>query len=100
MSNELECKVFTGEPCRMEPRIEEVIQRFGRLAEKLTENQIEIRLNIVKLSENIHDLRRVHGRVDKLEEELKKLIPLIYKMIGVATAVAIAIPVITSVFLK
>lgn len=95
------CSIDEDQACKMEGRIDDVVERFSRLAEKLTENQIEIRLNIVKLTENMHDMKRVHGRVDKVEEDIKKIAPLVYKMVGVATFLAVLIPaILTEYFMK
>ena len=100
MSDETSCELEPTVVCRMEGRIEEVVERFSRLAEKLTENQIEMRMNIVKLSENMHDLKRVHGRVDQVEQDVKKLTPLVYKMVGVCATAALILPIAISYFIK
>ena len=95
-----DCEYESNVKCRVEGRIEEVVERFSKLAEKLTDNQIEMRMSIVKLSENMQDLKRVHTRIDKIETDVKKMTPLVYKMVGVASAFAVAVPILIGVFLK
>lgn len=94
------CSTKEGTECIMEDRVTEVVERFGRLAEKLSENQIEIRMSIVKLTENMHELHRVHERVDIMEVDLKKITPLVYKMVGVAMTVAVVIPLVITYIIE
>ena len=86
--------------CLMEEKVAAVVDRFGRLAEKLADNQIEMRMSIVKLTENMHELKRVHERVDLIEADLKKLNPLVYKLIGAACVLGVVVPIITTYIIE
>lgn len=96
----IKCPTEEGLDCPMEERITEVVERFGRLAEKLSDNQVEIRMSIVKLTENMHELQRVHERVDIMEGDLKRLTPLVYKMVGVTTTAALVIPLVVTYLIE
>lgn len=96
----IKCPTEEGVDCPMEDRITEVVDRFGKLADKLSENQVEIRMSLVKLTENMHELQRIHERVDTMEHDLKKITPLVYKMVGVTTTVAVVIPLIVTYLIE
>lgn len=89
-----------GGNCKMEERFDTVVERFSKLADKLSDNQIELRMSVVKLTENMHELKRVHERVDVLEEDIKKITPLVYKMVGVVGVVGVLTPLAVTYILK
>ena len=80
--------------CGMEAKVEKVMERFYHIAEKLTENQQSMQIQIVKLTENMQAIAKMDDRMDGMEQDIKTNSMMMYKMVGGAVEVAALIPVL------
>jgi len=80
--------------CGIEDTVKEVFGKFVGIAEKLTDNQAVMQLQIQKLTDNIEVIGKVEKRIEKVEDKLSDNTKLIYKIMGVGLAAAIILPVL------
>ena len=77
--------------CSTHEYILNTLNRFDNLACQLVEGQQQLQLNVVRLTEQIENTKRLHDRVDSLERFM-------WKMVGVfaalSTIASIALPLI------
>lgn len=85
--------------CGMEDKVNNIMERFTRVSEKLTDNQIEMRLSIQKLSDNIDSMKSLSAKQDKLEEKVDKNSQMVWKMAGGMSLLALAVPVLLNFFM-
>jgi len=60
------------EDCAVHDYVTGSLARFEEIVGKLVEGQHQTQMNIVKLTENLEMLKRLHERVDKLEGFMMK----------------------------
>ena len=78
--------------CGMEAKVEKVMERFYHIAEKLTENQQSMQIQIVKLTENMQAIAKMDDRMDDMEQDIKKNSMMMYKAVGMGMAAAAVAP--------
>lgn len=90
----------TPTECGMEDKINKVMERFYHIAEKLTENQQTMQIQIQKLSDNVEGIKRLDCRLDDMEVDVKKNSIMMYKAMGIGMAVAVALPFIVGMIVE
>lgn len=78
--------------CGMQEKVDGALEVFKSIAEKLTENQTQLRISVAKLTESVEGIHRLDDRVDKLEDIVRKNSALMYKIVGIGMAGAILLP--------
>lgn len=82
--------------CSTHEYVLNTLNRFDSLACQLVEGQQQLQLNVVRLTEQIENTKRLHDRVDSLERFMWKMVgvfaalstvastvlPLIFKYVG------------------
>ena len=82
--------------CGIEDTVKEVFDKFSRISEKLAENQNIMQVQIQKLTDNIQIIGKVETRIEKMEDQMDNNTKLIYKIMGIGLAAAVAGPVLLS----
>jgi hypothetical protein len=82
--------------CGMEDKVENTIGRFFTIADKLAENQVEMRLTIQQLTENFKLIEKMDGKISEVEKKVDENSKMVWKMVGGVTLLSVAIPVILS----
>lgn len=85
--------------CAVHEYVLNALDRFDTMANKLAEGQQQLQLNIVKLTENLEGVKRLHERVDKAEARVGELEKFMYKAIGGLGVVTLILPLIINYFL-
>ena len=98
MGNKGNKKRCTPEFCGVQVQIDRAFIKFEEIATKLAENQVELRLSLAKLTESVGQMERVYERIEKVEEMVQKNTAMVYKIMGVGLAAAIALPPLISKF--
>ncbi len=110
------------EDCAIKDHVDFIVSQFKEIAHKLTQNHIELRMSVVKLTENMKYVQRVHERIDDLEKkfieenkELKKKVEesdkelqkkieknnmTLYKVVGGVSVLYLVIPWVIKLLMK
>lgn len=79
--------------CSTHEYILNTLNRFDSLACQLAEGQQQLQLNVVRLTEQIENTKRLHDRVDSLERFM-------WKMVGVFAALSTVASIVLPLILK
>ena len=82
--------------CGIEETVEKVFNKFSEVTEKLVENQGIMQVQIQRLTDNIEVIGKVEKRMDKIEEKVDRNSVMVWKMVGIGMAGAIAGPLLLS----
>ncbi len=98
-------KLDEGAPCErsdcpIKSDVDNVLNDFTRLAEKLTNGQVQMQLNLAKLTEAIGGIKRIDGDVNRLEDKVDKNSQMLWKVVGIFSACATVIPIAVGIFLR
>lgn len=85
-----ECNVSD---CSTHGYIINTMDRFDNLICQLVEGQQQLQLNVVRLTEQIENTKRLHDRVDSLERFM-------WKMVGVFAALSTIASIVLPLILK
>lgn len=69
------------------------LNKFDSLVRQLAEGQQQLQLNVVRLTEQIENTKRLHDRVDSLERFM-------WKMVGVFAALSTVASIVLPLILK
>lgn len=82
--------------CGMEGKLEGLFERFTTVSEKLTDNQVEMRMSIQHLTDNMKGIKRLGDRMEKLEDKVDVNSSMMWKIVGFGIAVASIVPFVVS----
>ena len=85
--------------CSATAYIEKVLGDFTGIAEKLTEGQVQMQINLAKLTEAMGGIKRLDGDLTKLEDKVDKNSQVLWKVVGVGMALAMVIPLVIQNFM-
>ena len=73
MVKEQKTRRCTLDDCAIKDHVDFIVAQFKDIADRLSQNHVELRMSVVKLTENMKYVQRVHERIDNLTEETKDL---------------------------
>ena len=79
--------------CSTNEYVLNTLNRFDNLICQLVEGQQQLQLNVVRLTEQIENTKRLHDRVDSLERFM-------WKMVGVFAALSTVASIVLPLILK
>ena len=85
--------------CSAQEYVRKVSDDFTRIAERLTEGQITMQINLAKLTESVAGIKRLDNDLSKLENKVDKNSEMLWKVVGAAMAVAVIIPLVIEKFI-
>ena len=72
--------------------METIMSRFSSIAEKLADNQVEMRMSIQQLSDNFKLIEKMDRKIEDVENKVDKNSQMVYKLVGGVVVLSVLAP--------
>jgi len=84
--------------CPTQDYVEQVLGDFTKIADKLTEGQVQMQVHLARLTESLSGIKRLDDDLGKLEDKVDQNSQMLWKVVGGVSVIALVAPIIVGNF--